>query len=262
MRQIGERLLSALSRSPSEPDVHLTGEKMGIEDALDPLCRVVPDFLEWIAGKHVLDFGSGNGLQALAMARNGAERVVGVDNNPKALQRARQLARNLDLENRVTFVAELGSALHQQFDLVISQNSMEHFADPEGVLELMQQAMRPGGKLLITFGPPWYAPYGSHMQFFCRVPWLNLVFSEQTVMSVRSRYRDDGAMRYSEVEAGLNQMTVRRFERILAGSGLHVEQLRYDCVKGIAALNRIPLARELFVNHITCVLTHRRPAQH
>ncbi len=44
------------------------------------------------------------------------------------------------------------------------------------------------GKMLITFGPPSYAPYGSHMRFFSKIPWLNIWFSEKTVMAVQRAY--------------------------------------------------------------------------
>lgn len=39
--------------------------------------------------------------------------------------------------------------------------------------------------LLITFGCPWLSPYGSHMHFFTKMPWINVFFSETTVMRVR-----------------------------------------------------------------------------
>ena len=74
-------------------------------------------------------------------------------------------------------------------------------------------------------------------------------------MAVRSRYRDDGATRYEDVESGLNRMTVARFERTVAASGLTVHLRRCECVKRLDALSRLPLIRELFVNRISCVLS-------
>jgi hypothetical protein len=118
----------------------------------------------------------------------------------------------------------------------------------------MKSALKSDGKLLVTFGPPWYAPYGSHMQFFTRMPWVNILFSERTVMRVRARYRSDGAMRYRDVESGLNQMTVAKFEALVKRNGLLLEEGRYQCIKGLNGLGRIPFLRELFVNHISCVL--------
>jgi hypothetical protein len=94
------------------------------------------------------------------------------------------------------------------------------------------------------------------MYYFCKVPWVNLLFPERTVMKVRASYRNDGATRYEEVESGLNRMSVSRFEKIVAASGLAMEQRTYSCVRGINWLGTVPVARELFTNNVSCVLRH------
>ena len=48
---------------------------------------------------------------------------------------------------------------------------------------------------------------------------MNILFSEKTVMTVRRHFRNEGAIRYNEIKNGLNQMTVRQFEGLVA-SGL------------------------------------------
>jgi SAM-dependent methyltransferase len=141
---------------------------------------------------------------------------------------------------------------------VISLNSFEHFPDPGDALAEMTSLLRPGGLLLITFGPPWFAPYGSHMHFFTRVPWVNLLFSEAVVMQVRQRYRPDGALRYEDVESGLNKMTVRRFEELVERSGLTLEHRAYRGIRGLNLLTRIPVLRELCTTNVAVIL--RRPA--
>ncbi len=92
------------------------------------------------------------------------------------------------------------------------------------------------------------------MAWFCRVPWMHALFTERTVMSVRSLYRSDGARRYVDVETGLNKMTVGRFEGILARSNLQVQSRAYRCVKGLDVLGRLPGLREFFINQASCVL--------
>ncbi|HET9986316.1 MAG TPA: class I SAM-dependent methyltransferase [Longimicrobiales bacterium] len=253
--RVGERILAALSRSPAEGDLEEAADGWTVENALDGLRRYFPDLAGLVRGRRVLDFGCGAGWQAVALAREGAASVVGLDTNEAALAGARELAAGLGLgEDRVRFVARLPAEWLGGFDVVVSQNAMEHFAEPEAVLRAMCGALRPGGRIVMTFGPPWYAPTGSHMHFFTRVPWVNLVFSERTVLAVRSRYRSDGATRYEEVESGLNRMSVGRFERITRGLGLGVERRYYRCVRGLDFLGRIPLARELFINNVSCVL--------
>lgn len=56
----------------------------------------------------------------------------------------------------------------QTFDIVVSQNAMDHFRDPIGILSTMKGLIHEDGKILITFGPPWFSPYGSHMYFFVK----------------------------------------------------------------------------------------------
>jgi SAM-dependent methyltransferase len=258
---LSERLLLLLSRKPGAEDPPASREEWNLENALSQLRAAFPDFDSLIAGKDVLDFGCGEGWQAVALAQNGARFVLGLDSNAKTLAKARQLAQQAEVGGGVEFAEKLNGDA-RLFDLVISQNSMEHFPDPAGALEEMKRALKPDGKILITFGPPWFAPYGSHMAFFTKVPWVNLLFSEKTVTEVRRRFRNDGAGRYEDVESGLNKMTVRKFERSVSVAGLRAEFRRYRCVKDLDALARLPVVRELLVNQVDCVVTRRNPPEH
>ena len=94
-------------------------------------------------------------------------------------------------------------------------------------LREMRDALRPGGLLLITFSPPWFSPWGAHMNFFCRLPWVHLIFSEATVHRVRALYRETGTMTYGPE---LNRMTLAKFERIIAESGMRVRSVKYTAV--------------------------------
>lgn len=62
------------------------------------LARVVLDHPEWIAGRRVLDLGTGGGISALAAARAGAALVVANDLDPWALDTARLAADRQGLE--------------------------------------------------------------------------------------------------------------------------------------------------------------------
>jgi len=252
---LGERILLALSRVPGSEDYLAARDEHNTDEApLALLKRVYPHYMNIITGRSVVDFGCGQGSQTIAIARKGASRVVGVDSNPRTLAKARHRLSETDLQDKVSFVDKLPAEVKGQFDIVISQNSMEHFPDPVAVLGEMLSALKENGSLLITFGPPWYAPYGSHMHFFTKVPWLNIWFSEKTIMTVRSHFRDDGARKYEDVESGLNRMTVRKFENIVRDAGLRVVYKKYECVKRFDFLGKIPFVRELFINHITSVL--------
>jgi SAM-dependent methyltransferase len=218
------------------------------------LLRDFPDLRALVDGKRVMDVGCGDGRQVVALAREFNCEAWGLDTNVKALEVAKALAEANLVGHATKFVASVAHELYGTFDVVLSQNAMEHYPDPVAVLQDMRRIARPGGKILITFGPPWYAPYGAHMHFFCRLPWVNVLFREKTVMAVRALYRDDGATHYEEVQGGLNRMSLRKFEGLIAQTGLPTDWIRYRCVRGLTFLSSIPIVRELFVNHVACSL--------
>lgn len=249
-----EKLLLAISHEPGKQNGRLSCPEETVDSALELLRRAFNNFEREIAGKRVLDFGCGYGQQTVAMAKCGAKAVVGLDINQKFLQRGRDLAAQHGLHGRVEFADKLDARWLGSFDVVVSQNSMEHFVEPERILEIMKAALNPAGKLLVTFGPPWYAPYGSHMQFMTKVPWINLLFAEATVMNVRNRFRRDGATKYEDVEGGLAKMSVAKFERLVSQCGMKIHHKKYECIKGLDFLGRLPALRELFINHVNCAL--------
>jgi len=206
-----------------------------------------PGLAEAMHGKRVLDFGCGQGAHAVALGRMGA-RVVGLDIQSKVLAQARNLAGDMP----VRFTDRLEP--DERFDCVLSVNSMEHFSDPYAVLAQMKSLLSADGRILITFCPTWCAPYGAHMHYFTRVPWVHLIFPERSVMDVRSRYKSDGARRYEDVEGGLNRMTVARFQRLIRKAGLRVVAWKVDYVKGQAWAAYLPIVRELLANRVTATL--------
>lgn len=250
---LSEKILLFLSKTPDlnkPPD-----EEWNSDNALSILNEHFPEFEKSILGKRIVDFGCGNGFQSIAFSQRGAKKVVGIDSNLKNLDKARKLLNDSPGCSNVDFKDQVDQSLKGNIDLVISQDSFEHFEDPAGILSLMKTMLAPNGKILITFGPPWYAPYGVHMFFFIRVPWANLIFSEKTILNVRSKFRNDGATCYEEVEGGLNKMTIAKFDALIRNCGLRTEFVKYDCIKGLNFLSRIPLLRELTINHISCVLS-------
>lgn len=256
---LGERILLALSRTPTARDYTETRDETTVDNALDLLTRVFPDFDALVFGKRVVDFGCGTGHQSIALAIQHACSVVGVDSHPESLAEA---VRNAERHNlppqQLSFTASISPDMLNGFDVVISQNSFEHFANPERVLDQMVSLLTDSGLILLTFGPPWWAPYGSHMYFFCKVPWINVLFPETSVMKARSHFRGDGAARYEELATGLNRMTLAKFESIVASCGLEVAYRKYEGVKRIDWLSEVPLLREAFTNQVTVVLRRSR----
>jgi len=254
--KISELILFSISRKSGSSDYVSNDSQKNIDNSLDLFARVYPNFSSLVSGKHIIDFGCGVGCQSIALAKKYDCSIVGIDNNKKTLKKALSNAVDYNISSqKLLFVENILPEMLNGFDVVISQNSFEHFESPDKILKKMSTLLNASGIILLTFGPPWFAPYGSHMHFFCKVPWINVIFSEKTVMKVRGSFRDDGAKKYEEVESGLNKMSVAKFESIISSCGLRVKYRKYECVKGINWLSRIPLLREFFINHVTVILS-------
>lgn len=245
----------ALSRNPSEAVSRDKKKLKPVQESLLLLEEKFPDLETLLRGKRVADFGSGVGNQSVALGVKYDCTVVGIENNPRFLKLANEHAKEYGVTSKVNFISEVTEEMKSSFDVVISQNSFEHFYDSAKILEIMKGLINENGKILITFGPPWFAPRGCHMQHMSALPWMNLIFSERTVMNVRSHFRSDGARYYHEVESGLNQMSLAKFEPIIKNSGLNTDCRKYDAVKDWHFLTKIPVIRELFTNNVTVVLS-------
>lgn len=254
-----EWLFRKFCKDPRQ-DTSYDEEGWTVDTALSFLEQEVPNLRALISGKVVLDFGCGYGYQVVAFVKQlDAAKAVGVDIVPRYVNRAREIAKEQGVLQQVEFYcSSLPEDYKGFFDVVVSLNSFEHYSDPRGVLYSMLDYLKPGGRVIITFGPLWYSPYGGHGMFMTNLPWYHLIFKEETIMKVRSDYRSDGARRFEEVEGGLNKMSVRKFEAILSEAlreaDVIIEHLRYRTVKGLPVVARIPLVRELLINHATCIL--------
>jgi 2-polyprenyl-3-methyl-5-hydroxy-6-metoxy-1,4-benzoquinol methylase len=256
LTRLSEKILMSLCRDPKAPDYPGGTTSTTVDNALDYLCLTVPDFRGYFKGRKVLDFGCGWGNQAVAMFKNGASEVVGLD--IQWHDRSRKLAAEHKCADRVRFVERLDPADIGTFDMVLSCSAMEHYADPAAVVETMKRAAKPGGVVIISFAEPWYGPRGSHFSGYSHLPWVNVLFSERTIMRVRGHFRTDGAQRFEEVAGGLNRMTIAKFERIIGQSGMKPEYFRVFVAKGVPLAHRVPVLRELLASAAACVL--RKPA--
>ncbi len=172
------------------------------------------ELLGRVHGKTVIDFGCGEGREAIELAQHGAKCVIGLDIREDLLERARQNA----IAAEVASICRFGSSAEEKADIILSLDSFEHFADPAGILKTMADLLRPGGEVLVSFGPTWYHPLGGHL--FSVFPWAHLIFSERALIRWRADFKSDGATCFHEVAGGLNQMTIKRFENLVAESPL------------------------------------------
>ena len=177
------------------------------------------ELMRLLPNRTVIDFGCGTGQEALEMARRGAKKVIGVDIREQVLEQARRSARDAGLEERCEFTTRPS----EKADIIVSLDAFEHFEDPAAILQIMDTLLRPDGEVLASFVPTWYHPLGGHT--FSTFPWSHLLFSEEALIRWRSDFKTDGARRFSEVDGGLNQMTIRRFEHLVKNSPFELKGL-------------------------------------
>lgn len=200
-----------------------------------------------VQGKIVIDFGCGDGMEVIEFANEGAARVIGIDIREGALHRARQNASAANVSAVCEFCQETSAIA----DIIVSLDSFEHYNNPELTLSAMESLLKPSGEVLISFGPPWLHPYGGHL--FSVFPWAHLAFSEKALIRWRSDIRSDGARCFSEVEGGLNCMTIRRFESIVQRSNFRFESFEAVPIRVVRGFHNL-LTREFFTSIVRCVL--------
>jgi SAM-dependent methyltransferase len=207
-----------------------------------------PDVWEKTAGRIVLDFGCGSGVDAVELAEHGAARVIGVDKQQRYLERAAARAAAAGVADRCVFA----TTWTQPVDMMVCVDCFEHFADPPSILARMRALLRPGGQVLVSFGPPWCHPLGGHV--YSIFPFSHLLFPDSALVRWRSTFHRDGAK--TILESGLNKMTVRRFERLIAASPFRAEDFEAVPIKRLRRFaNR--LTREFTTSVVRCRLVPR-----
>ena len=103
-----------------------------------------------VHGKRVLEIGCGRGVFARELAERGADLVV-ADFSPAAVRLAEERLRDRGVE---TLVADIQAIPFpdDSFDVVISQETVEHVPEPERALAELVRVTRRGGTLILT-GP-------------------------------------------------------------------------------------------------------------
>jgi 2-polyprenyl-3-methyl-5-hydroxy-6-metoxy-1,4-benzoquinol methylase len=206
-----------------------------------------PRIWDKIADKVVIDFGCGVGAEAIEMARRGARRVIGVDIQESLLQSARTRANADGVSERCAFALET----NEKADVITALDSFEHFDNPSLILQRMSQLLKPIGCVLAAFGPTWYHPLGGH---FCSVfPWAHLVFSEKALIRWRSDFKTDGATSFREIDGGLNQMTIKQFEKLIAQSPFRFAKFETVPIRKLKSI-AIGLTREFTTSMVRCRL--------
>lgn len=134
-----------------------------------------------------------------------------------------------------------------QFDLVFSINSFEHFDSPEAALDEMLRVTKPGGLIFLTFDPLYYSPWGLHASRRLGMPYPQILFGEETIQHFVDEKRAELAPTYSEgsdttkIGPYLNRYSLGQYRDLFARRRaslrllVYIERMSYD---GLAMIVR------------------------
>lgn len=225
----------------------------------DPMARVRRiyggRFERAIFERVFLDIDCGLGDQVLGVAHAGSKLAVGVDRVDVNLRIAAIHAESEGLSDGVRFTTDPIAAFGKAWaDVALSQNSFEHFASPGDILSQAYDALKPGGRFFITFGPSWWHPFGVHHMFMIRLPFAHCIFSERTILRVRRLYRPNAPTCWQGV--GLNQMTIRKLLMLIRNSGFTLTEMSLTPIRPLPrCLTRLNLFREWTNSNVAVILT-------
>jgi SAM-dependent methyltransferase len=102
-------------------------------------------------GIRVADVGCGHGASTLIMARAYPKsEFVGFDYHPESIERAREIAEEEGLSDRVSFEVASAQDFPGSYDLVCNFDCLHDMGDPVGAARHTAEALNPGGTYFIV----------------------------------------------------------------------------------------------------------------
>ena len=166
-------------------------------------------FINLIKNKKVLDFGSGLGSMTIDLMEKGAAEVHGIEIEDNYKQFAE---RNLELKyseykDRIKYFSDALDHLEDDsYDVIVSKDVFEHVIGLDEIYPVLVKKLKPGGHLLLGFGPLWYSAFGDHgiSQRITgyKLPWLHLFLSDKKIFSYLNKEKSENNKILSFSDAG------------------------------------------------------------
>lgn len=100
-----------------------------------------------IKGQSVLDMGCGTGILGILASRLGAKEVLGIDNDPNAVENALLNAQNNKTDNMRVMAGDATTIRGMSFDIIVANINRNIILND---LKIYQSTMKPGGILLLS----------------------------------------------------------------------------------------------------------------
>ena len=177
-------------------------------------------------GRSVLVVGRGAADLGIEVANRGATEVIALEMAGARLDLSQARLEGGATSGRVDvrrFQGSLAELEERRFGLILAVNAFRRYgASPssrhlETLLDEIAGRLEPDGLLAVEFIAPWKSPFGGGGD--SRLPWAHLLFPESVIFEEFRRVRaDSDARTFGDI--GINKITVERFRRALAHSGL------------------------------------------
>lgn len=122
-----------------------------------------------VVGRTVLDVGCGSGRYCVALAKAGAERVVGVDISPRMLEVAAGHAKSAGVVERCDFVLGdfLAVELTERFDFSIAMGFYDYLKEPKAHVRKLAMLTREQSLMSFPVRWHWLTPQRK-LRYLCR----------------------------------------------------------------------------------------------
>ncbi len=235
-----------------------------------------------LAGKRLLDVGSGLGGNTAAAVRAGAQ-VVALEPDKDIYETAIPLVTSSlgGTANNVDFICASIENYSDSygFDYILCDEVFEHLLDFPKALAAMAKLLRPGGKLVSGWGPLWRSAVGGHQLMLYTVPAgpfglarkltlksLSTGQNRRRIVPFSHRLFTKRALRLnSELaktasinsiqQAGMNGLSPGEFRNIVESSPLEIDSWRenqgdHTAYKLFRILSKLPGGKNLFTSNV------------
>jgi SAM-dependent methyltransferase len=228
-------------------------------------------------GLSVLELGCGLGTRCFEVASHGAARVIGLDPLSEAIDIANHTLETIPGEwrDRVRFLVGTAETIPpEQFDVIFSENTLEHVVDVPGFLAGARRHLKPNGRFYLAFGPLYHSHDGDHgwlrdvlpgRRIF-RWPWGHLYLEGYAIRRLSKLRGEPVAFQRNWPYLHLNRYTVAEFEDMYKRSGMRITYLKRNHTgsfqsKVYAAIGRMPFAAKYFTMNMSVILTSNTVAR-
>jgi ubiquinone/menaquinone biosynthesis C-methylase UbiE len=208
----------------------------GFKNGETSLNHIEIEALGDVKGKKILHLQCHFGLDTLSLARMGAE-VVGVDISDASIEKARELATELDIKARFirSNVYDIEKVLDEQFDIVYtSYGAINWLHDLDEWARLIKRFLKPGGMFyMVEFHP--YS-YSLNEKGEIAYPYFN---TEPIESVVEKTYTDNSQVEKQDLKHIEWHHSISEVLNSLLGQGLTIQRFDeypyqvYNCFPGM-----------------------------